>query len=84
MPKSKKPHHEHERQSLPVGEGAPISPPIIFTRDWLDPRKFVRPGERYAPYFTVPSRLTMIFIYVVIAAISALVLFGCILAIVRG
>ncbi len=61
-----------------------MTPPIIYTRDALDPRRFVRPGERYRPYFTVPSRATMIFIYVIIAGVSALVILGCVLALLRG
>jgi hypothetical protein len=82
MPKSKR-ILGLRRQTI-TGEGEPITPPIIFTKDPSDPRYFVRPGEAYRPYFTVPSRMTMRFIYVIIAAISALVIFGCILAVIRG
>jgi hypothetical protein len=86
MPKSKS--VRQRRRSSPgeieVGEGVPITPPIIFTKDPADPRRFVRPGEPYRPYFTVPSRLTMRFIYVIIAAVCALVIFGFILAVIRG
>jgi hypothetical protein len=61
-----------------------LKQPIIFTKDPADPRFFVRPGEAYRPYFTVPSRMTMWFIYVVIAGVGALVIFGFILAIMHG
>ena len=81
MPKSKRPRHE---KVLAAGEEVPITPPIIFTLDRFDPRRFLRPGERYLPYFTVPSRATMIFVYVVIAGTSALVILGCVLALLRG
>jgi hypothetical protein len=80
---SKSNRFRRQRQTI-SGEGEPITPPIIFTKDPYDPRYFVRPGEAYRPYFTVPSRLTMRFIYVIIAAVSALVIFGFILAIIRG
>jgi hypothetical protein len=73
-----------ERSRVLPGEGEPITPPIIFTKDPLDPRYFVRPGEAYRPYFTVPSRTTMRFIYGIIAGVCALVLFGFILAVLRG
>ena len=84
MPKSKRPRYERQEPGSLPGEGVPLTAPIIFTKDAIDPRKFVRPGERYMPYFTVPSRLTMIFVYVVIAGVCALVLFGCVLAVLRG
>jgi hypothetical protein len=80
---SKSDRFRQHRQTI-SGEGEPITPPIIFTKDPSDPRYFVRPGEAYRPYFTVPSRLTMRFIYVIIAGVSALVIFGFILAILHG
>jgi hypothetical protein len=73
-----------QRRRIVSGEGVPITPPIIFTKDPADPRFFVRPGEAYRPYFTVPSRITMRFIYVIIAGVSALVIFGFILAVIHG
>ena len=85
MPKDKTPHHQRrglERNES--GEGVPITPPIIYTKDPLDPRRFVQPGEPYPPYYTVPSRATMLFIYIVIAGVSALVIVGCVLAVLRG
>jgi hypothetical protein len=82
MPKSNR-DRQHRQQTI-TGEGEPITPPIIFTKDPSDPRYFVRPGEAYRPYFTVPSRMTMRFIYVIIAAVSALVIFGFILAVIHG
>jgi hypothetical protein len=84
MPKDKAPHHQRRR--LPrneSGEGTPITPPIIFTKDPLDPRRFVQPGQPYRPFSTVPSRATMWFIYLVIAGISALVIVGCVLAVLQ-
>jgi hypothetical protein len=73
-----------QRRRLILGEGEPITPPIIFTKDPLDPRYFVRPGEAYRPYFTVPSCMTMRFIYGIIAGVSALVIFGFILALIHS
>lgn len=80
---SKSNRFRQRRQTI-SGEGEPITPPIIFTKDPSDPRYFVRPGEAYRPYFTVPSRMTMRFIYVIIAGVGALVIFGFILAIIHG
>ena len=81
MPKDKTPHHQRRRlERNESGEGVPITPPIIFTKDPLDPRRFLQPGEPYPPFSNVPSRATMLFIYIVIAGVSALVIVGCVLA----
>jgi hypothetical protein len=84
MPKDKAPHHSRrklERQEY--GEGVPITPPIIFTKDPADPRRFLRPGESYLPFLNVPYRATMAFIYITIVAVSALVIVGCVLAVLQ-
>jgi hypothetical protein len=82
MPKDKMPHRPRRRlERNESGEGVPITPPIIFTKDPLDPRRFLQPGEPYRPYLNVPSRATMRFIYIVIAVISALVILGYVLAV---
>ena len=81
MPKDQAPHNRRRRPARhESGEDVHITPPIIFTKDPLDPRRFVQPGEPYPPYSNVPSRATMLFIYVVIAGISVLVIVGCVLA----
>ncbi|HEY7781511.1 MAG TPA: hypothetical protein VIC85_14980 [Ktedonobacterales bacterium] len=77
-------HAERRQHDAGHEEPVPIVPPIIYTRDGLDPRLFLKPGEVYAPWRANVPRAWVIASYAIIIGVLGLCVLSVIVRLLHG
>jgi hypothetical protein len=83
MPEHQRNHPHHHSAAERAGhEDAPIEPyPYVYSKDLLDPRRFLRPGEPYGP---ASVRGPSSWVLWLLGAILALIIGAGLLSIILG